>query len=190
MLYAPVVLSITVIAIIFLKILNLIGLLNYALSFLGMSQINFLGDASLVIPSLALTTIWWNFGFPMLVFLAALYTIPETLYEASKIDGANNFQQFIFITIPLIQPATLFVIVTQFITQMQVFGQPLIMTGGTSGIGGGPGHASYTILLHIYQNAWRYYHVGYAGTMSLALSIFMLIVVAIQFKLFDQKVEY
>ncbi len=191
MLYAPVVLSITVIAIIFLQILNLNGLLNYALSFFGMSQVNFLGDASLVIPSVALTTIWWSFGFPMLVFLAALYAISATLYEASKIDGATNIQQFIFVTRPLIRPATLFVIVTQFITHMQVFGQPLLMTRThAGGPGGGPGHASYTILLHIYQNAWRYYHVGYAAAMSLVLSIFMLMVVAILFKLLGQKVEY
>lgn len=182
--YAPVVLSVSVIGIIFQRLLSLNGVLNYGLSLLGINEINYLGDPNLVLTSLSLTTIWWGFGFPMLIFLAAIYSVPESLYEAARLDGANSWSIFSRITFPLIRPALLFVTVTQFIGHIQVFGQSYIITEG------GPGYASYTIILHIYRNAWRYYHVGYAGAMALALAFVMLVFTLIQFRLIGQSVEY
>ena len=183
-LYAPVVLSISVISIIFQRMLSVNGLLNYGLSLIGIKEINYLGDPSLVLTSLSITTIWWGFGFPMLIFLAALYAVPEHLYEAAKIDGANSRVLLVRVTLPLIRPALLFVIVTQFIGHTQVFGQSFIITQG------GPGYASYTIVLHIYRNAWRYYHMGYAAAMSLTLALIMFVFALVQFRLLGQRVEY
>ena len=182
--YLPVILSVTVIGIIFQRILATNGLLNYGLSFLNVPAISFLGDPNLVIPSLSATTIWWTFGFPLLIFLAALYGVPTTLYEAARLDGANAWHTFWRITLPLIQPAFLFVTVTQFVTHFQVFGQPFVMTEG------GPGYSSYTSILHVYRTAWRYYHMGYAGSMALVVAVIMLIVALLQFRVFGRHVEY
>ncbi len=183
--YAPVVLSISVIGIIFSRLLAPFGLLNAGLELLGHDGFNYLSDPNLVLPSLSLTTIWWGFGFPMLIFLAALYAVPEVLYEAARIDGAGRRQILWQVTLPLIRPALLFIIVTQFIAHMQVFGQPYVMTNE-----GGPGYSSYTIVLHIYRNAFRYYHMGYAGAMALSLGVVMFIFALVQFRLLGRYTEY
>ncbi len=183
--YAPVVLSISVIGIIFSRLLAPFGLLNAGLELLGHDGFNYLSDPNLVLPSLSLTTIWWGFGFPMLIFLAALYAVPEVLYEAARIDGAGRRQILWQVTLPLIRPALLFIIVTQFIAHMQVFGQPYVMTNE-----GGPGYSSYTIVLHIYRNAFRYYHMGYAGAMALSLGVVMFVFALVQFRLLGRYTEY
>jgi len=183
--YAPVVLSISVIGVIFQRLLAPFGLLNSALEGVGIEGFNYLTDPNLVLPSLSLTTIWWGFGFPMLIFLAALYAVPDVLYEAARIDGAGRRAILRHITLPLIRPALLFIIVTQFIAHIQVFGQPYIMTNE-----GGPGYASYTIVLHIYRNAFRYYHMGYAGAMALVLGVVMFLFALVQFRLLGRYTEY
>ncbi|MDE2853301.1 MAG: sugar ABC transporter permease [Chloroflexota bacterium] len=183
--YAPVVLSISVIGIVFSRLLAPFGLLNAGLELFGHDGFNYLADPNLVLPSLSLTTIWWGFGFPMLIFLAALYAVPEALYEAARIDGAGRWQILWQVTLPLIRPALLFIIVTQFIAHIQVFGQPYIMTNG-----GGPGYSSYTIVLHIYRNAFSYYHMGYAGAMALSLGVVMFIFALVQFRLLGRYTEY
>lgn len=183
--YAPVVLSISVIGIVFNRLLAPFGLLNAVLEVIGIKGPNYLADPNLVLPALSITTIWWSFGFPMLIFLAALYAVPEVLYEAARIDGASRRQILWQVTLPLIRPALLFIIVTQFISHIQVFGQPYIMTNG-----GGPGYSSYTIVMHIYRNAFSYYHMGYAGAMALSLGVVMFVFALAQFRLLGRYTEY
>ncbi len=128
--YIPGLLSVSAMALVMQRVFDPTrGLLNYYITdiFHG-PRIVWLGNADIVIPAISLATVWWTFGFPMLIFLAGLQGIPESLYEAAKIDGANSRQSFFRITLPLLRPTLLFVGVTQFIAQMQVFGQPLIMT--------------------------------------------------------------
>lgn len=184
-LYAPVVLSISVIGLVFQRLLSTFGLVNAALEAVGIDGVNWLGDPNIVIPSLSLMTIWWGFGFPMLIFLAALYAVPEPLYEAARIDGAGRWAILTRITLPLIRPALLFIIITQFIAHIQVFGQPYILTQE-----GGPGYSSYTIVMHIYRNAFRYYHMGYAGAMALSLGVVMFVFALVQFRLLGRYTEY
>ena len=184
MLYVPTILSISVMGIIMQRVLSTNGLLNYGLSLIGVRPIRFLGDAQLVMPSLSLASVWWGFGFPMLIFLSGLYAIPQSLYEAAQLDGAGGWRIFTRITIPLLRPTLLLVTVTQFISHMQVFGQPYILTRG------GPGYASYPLILYLYQTAWRYYHMGYASSMALALAAFMLIVSLLQFRIIGQRIQY
>ncbi|HEU5088545.1 MAG TPA: sugar ABC transporter permease, partial [Roseiflexaceae bacterium] len=151
--YVPVVLSVSAMALVMQRVFDPTrGLLNYYITdvFHG-PRIVWLGNADIVIPAISLATVWWTFGGPMLVFLAGLQTIPESYYEAAKIDGADNKQTFLNITLPLLKPTMLFVGVTQFIAQMQVFGQPLIMTGG------GPGNSSRTVMVYLYQTAWSFF---------------------------------
>lgn len=184
--YAPAILSVSVLGIIGIRIWDTqLGIVNYFLTtLLGLPRISWLGNPSLVIPSLALTTVWWTFGFPMLVFLAGLQNIPEALYEAAKIDGAGPLQTFRYITIPLIMPTMLFVVVTQFISHMQVFAQPYIITGG------GPGNASRTAVMYLYETAWKFFRFGYASAISVVLAVIMIVITVILFSVMRQRAEY
>lgn len=184
--YAPGIMSVSVLGFLAIRMFDQQrGIINYFLvNTLGLSRINWLGTVELVIPSLSVTTVWWTFGFPMLVFLAGLQAIPESLYEAAKIDGANTRQAFFRITLPLISPTMLFVVVTQFIGHMQVFAQPYAITGG------GPGHESRSIVQYLYETAWKAFRFGYASSIAVALAIIMISVTLIQFRLLRERNEY
>jgi multiple sugar transport system permease protein len=184
--YAPAILSVSVLGIIGIRIWDTqLGIVNFFLvDLLGLSRISWLGNPSLVMPSLALTTVWWTFGFPMLIFLAGLQGIPESLYEAAKIDGAGRLQTFRHVTIPLLMPTMLFVVVTQFISHMQVFAQPFIITGG------GPGNGSRTAVMYLYETAWKFFRFGYASAISVALAIIMIIIAAVLFATMRRRAEY
>ena len=184
--YAPGILSVSVLGIVGIRIWDTqLGIVNYFVTtLLGGPRITWLGDPDIVIPALAITTVWWTFGFPMLAFLAGLQNIPEPLYEAAKIDGANSWQAFRHITIPLIMPTMLFVTVTQFIAHMQVFAQPYIITAG------GPGNASRTAVMYLYETAWKFFRFGYASSMAVVLAVIMIVVTVILFWLMRGRSEY
>ena len=184
--YAPVILSVSVLGVLAQRIFNPEqGLINYYVSeVLGGPRFNWVSDPDLVIPTLSFATVWWGFGFPMLVFLAGLQNIPESIYEAAKIDGAGPVQSFFRITLPLLVPILLFVAVTQFIGQMQVFGQSFLITRG------GPGNESKTVLFYLYQTAWSFFRMGYASAMAVALAIIMIAVTLLQFALFRNRADY
>jgi multiple sugar transport system permease protein len=184
--YAPAILSVSVLGILGIRIWDgQLGIVNYFLTtILGLPRILWMGNRSLVIPALSITTVWWTFGFPMLVFLAGLQNIPEALYEAAKIDGAGRMQTFRHITLPLLRPTMLFVVVTQFIAHMQVFAQPYIITGG------GPGNASRSVAMYLYETAWKFFRFGYASAISVVLAGIMIVVTVILFTLLRQRAEY
>jgi multiple sugar transport system permease protein len=184
--YAPGVLSVAVIGIVGTRIWDTqLGIVNYFVTTLmGGPRIAWLGDPDIVIPALAISTVWWTFGFPMLVFLAGLQSIPEVFYEAAKIDGANSWQSFRYITIPLIMPTMLFITVTQFIAHMQVFAQPYIISLG------GPGNASRTAVMYLYETAWKFFRFGYASSMAVVLAVIMIVVTVILFSLMRGRAEY
>jgi len=184
--YAPGILSVSVLGIIFLRVWDTqLGIINYFVTtLLDGPRITWLGNPNTVIPALGVTTVWWTFGFPMLAFLAGLENIPETLYEAAKIDGASSWQSFKFITIPLIMPTMLFVTVTQFIAHMQVFAQPYIITGG------GPGNGSRTAVMYLYETAWKFFRFGYASSIAVVLALIMIVVTIILFTLMRRRAEY
>jgi multiple sugar transport system permease protein len=184
--YAPGILSVSVLGIIAIRIWEpQLGIINYYfVNVLGFPRINWVSDPTLIIPVLSLTTVWWTFGFPMLVFVAGLHAIPEQLYEAAKIDGAGMLQSFRRITIPLIMPTMLFVVVTQFIAHMQVFAQPYIITGG------GPGNASRSVVQYLYETAWKYFRYGYASAISVVLALIMIAVTIVLFSLMRRRAEY
>jgi multiple sugar transport system permease protein len=184
--YAPGIMSVSVLGIIALRMWDQQrGVLNYLLvEGLGLSRVNWLGSAELVIPTLSITTVWWTFGFPMLVFLAGLQSIPEPLYEAAKIDGAGSWASFTRITLPLITPTMLFVVVTQFIAHMQVFAQPFAITAG------GPGTESRSAVMYLYETAWKFFRFGYASSIAVTLAVIMIIVTVIQFRALRGRTEY
>jgi multiple sugar transport system permease protein len=185
LLYMPQLLSVGVVGLTWQWLLNTqFGVVNYLLSFLGIQPINWLGDGNLVVPALSLATIWWGFGFPMLIFIAGLQGIPEYLYEAARIDGANGRQLFFYISLPLLRPTLLFVSVTGFIAQFQVFGQPFIMTSG------GPGRSSFTVIFYLYDIAWRTFRMGYGTAVAVVLAVIMAIFTFVQFRFLGQRVDY
>ena len=185
LLYMPSLLSVGAVGLIWVWLLSTqFGVINYGLSFLGIRPINWLGDEGLVIPSLSLTTVWWGFGFPMLIFIAGLQGIPEQFYEAARIDGANGRQLFLHITLPLLRPTILFVTVTGFIAHVQVFGQPFIMTAG------GPGRASYTVIYYLYEIAYRAFRMGYGSAVAITIAVIIAAFTIAQFRLIGQRVEY
>jgi multiple sugar transport system permease protein len=184
--YAPGILSVSVLGILGIRIWSgQIGIVNYFLNtILGLPRVLWLADLELVIPVLSVTTVWWTVGFPMLAFIAGLQNIPEPLYEAAKIDGAGPLQTFRLITIPLIMPTMLFVVVTQFIAHMQVFAQPYIITGG------GPGNATRSATMYLYETAWKYFRFGYASSISVLLAGLMIVVTVALFTVMRRRAEY
>lgn len=184
--YAPGILSVSVIGIIGIRVWDTqIGIVNYFVTtVLGGPRISWLGNPDIVIPALAVTTVWWTFGFPMLVFIAGLHNIPEQLYEAAKIDGAGHLGTFRHITLPLIMPTMLFVVVTQFIAHMQVFAQPYIISGG------GPGNASRSATMYLYETAWKFFRFGYASAIAVVLALVMIVVTIALFSLMRRRTEY
>lgn len=185
LLYMPSLFSVGAVGLIWVWLLNgQFGMINYLLSFIGLGPYNWLGDPNLVLPALSLTTIWWGFGFPMLIFIAGLQGIPEQLYEAARIDGANGRRIFWHITLPLLRPTILFVTVTGVISHFQVYGQPFIMTAG------GPGRESYTVIFYLYQVAWTSFRMGYGAAVAVAIAFIMALLTAIQFIFFRGRVEF
>lgn len=185
LLYMPSLLSVGALGLIWVWLLNnQFGVVNYFLSFINLGPYNWLGDPNLVLPALSLTTIWWGFGFPMLIFIAGLQGIPEQLYEAARIDGANGRQIFFRITLPLLRPTILFVTVTGVISHFQVYGQPFIMTAG------GPGRASYTVIFYLYQVAWTSFRMGYGAAVAVAIALIMATMTIVQFMFFNERVEF
>jgi multiple sugar transport system permease protein len=184
--YAPAIISVSVLGIVGLRVWDTqLGIINYFVTtLLHGPRISWLGTPDMVLPVLSITTVWWTFGFPMLVFIAGLQNIPEHLYEAAKIDGAGPLQTFRFVTIPLIMPTMLFVVVTQFIAHMQVFAQPYIISGG------GPGNASRTVVMLLYETAWKFFRFGYASAIAVVLAAFMIIVTVILFGVLRKRTQY
>jgi multiple sugar transport system permease protein len=160
------------------------GLINTILMYVGLPAQNWLTDSKLVIPSLVLMDVWKNAGFGMLIYLAALQGIPEQLYEAATVDGANSFQSFFKITLPLLSPAHFYMLVTGLIGGFQVFDSVYLMTKG------GPGFASRVYAYNLYQSAFREFNMGYASAMAWFLFFIIFAVTLLQFRQIGGKVQY
>jgi multiple sugar transport system permease protein len=176
--FAPYLLSISVVALLWLWILQpRYGLLDFYLGRLGIVAPNWLANPDYAMPAIVLTTLWWTVGFNMVIYLAGLQEIPEDVIDAAAIDGANRFQRFRLIVVPLLRRVTLFVTVMQLIKSLQVFGQVYIITGG------GPFGATRVLVQYIYENGFRYWRMGYAAAMGYALLALILVFTIIQFRL-------
>ena len=162
-----------------------IGLINQLLLMARCQPRNWLNDVPTALPSIAAMSIWQGAGYGMIIFLAGLKGIPDELYEAARIDGANAWQQFWNITLPLLRPVTFFLLVTTIIGSFQVFDQIYVLTGGL----GGPEHSTFVYILNLYNQAFRYYRMGIACAMSYILFIIILVITWLQFKFVPQDSE-
>ncbi len=176
--YLPVVTSIAVLAIIwrFILLPRPDGIANYLLAQIGMGPREWLLDIRLALPSITVMQIWSTMGYYMVLWLAGLQGIPEEMYEASRIDGASRWQMFRFVTVPMLKPTTIFITLIAGIGAFQMFGPPYMLTGG------GPVHATTTMVYYIWQQAFNRYRMGYASSISLLLFFIILIASLIQRK--------
>ena len=174
--FASSVLSVTVVTLIWRMVLiSDGGLIANGLEASGQSPVPFLDDPALVLPAIALTTVWWCLGLPMMIFLAALQQVPKELYEAAALDRAGPFTRLWRITLPSIRRAVALVVVIQIVLQFQLFGQAQLMTQG------GPNGASRPIVLFIYEVGFRRWDIGYAAAASQILFAIILMAAMVQF---------
>ena len=160
------------------------GLINSFLKMVGLPQPNWLLDPHWAMPGLVLMGIWKGTGFNMIIFLAGLQGIPKTFYEAAEIDGATGWHKFWRITLPLLSPTTFFVVITTMINSFQIFQQAYIITEG------GPQESTTTIVYYIYNNAFKWFHMGYSCAQSVLLLVILLLATLFQWKLQKRWVHY
>lgn len=181
--FLPTVTSSAVLTLIFMWIYNTNGLLNDFLAFLKLPTYNWLGDPAVALVGIMMMNIWSTAPFYMVIYLAALQDIPQSLYEAAKLDGANNWQQFLYITIPILKPVTFFVVAMGIIGTFQLFDQSYIFSGGT----GGPDNATLTVVLLIYQAVFRNLQMGYGAAIAFLLTVVIITLTLIQRRLFGRE---
>jgi multiple sugar transport system permease protein len=153
-----------------------VGLFNNLLGRVGIPPQPWLSSPSSALPSLMLMSVWMYAGYMMVIFLAGLQNIPETLYESAKIDGAGPWRRFLHITLPMLRPTLLFILVTMVIFMFQVFTAVYVMTEG------GPLHATDVVVYHVYRAAWEYLRMGYASAMAWVLFAIVFVITLIQFR--------
>ncbi|HET6294924.1 MAG TPA: sugar ABC transporter permease [Kribbella sp.] len=154
-----------------------LGIINAAIKSVTGHSIMFLGSSEWAIPSLALISVWKSMGYNAILIFAGLQTIPDQIYEAGRIDGANEFQMFTRLTLPLLRPIMAMVMVLTVIGSFQVFDLVAVTTKG------GPANASNVLPLYIYETGFGEFNFGYAVTMSMALFVMLLTITFIQMRL-------
>ncbi len=175
--YMPSVTNIVAIAVVWGFLYNQqYGLFNYLLSLINIQSIPWLEDPLVAKFSLIILAVWKSNGVSMLIFLAALQSIPKVYYEAADIDGANRWQKFFKITLPSMSFATFFVTVTTVIGWLQFFEEPFVMTDG------GPLNGTNSMALYIYQRGFEYNDFGYAAAASFVLFIIVIVATIVQFR--------
>jgi multiple sugar transport system permease protein len=153
------------------------GLLNAALGTLGIKPISWLFTTEWALPALIVMGIWKNVGYSMVIFLAGLQNIPDELYEAASLDGANPWQQFLNVTLPMVSPTLFFVTTMSTITAFQIFDSVYMMTQG------GPENSTNVAVYWLYQNAFEFFQVGRASAMAYVLFAIILTLTLIQWSL-------
>ena len=173
----PYLVSNVVAALVFLWVLDYqLGIANHVISWLGLDRIAFLSDSTWVIPTIALINVWRHVGYTALLIFAGLQTIPETVYEAARVDGASEITMFRRITIPLLRPILALVLIITVVGSFQVFDTVAVTTRG------GPVDSSRVLQFYIYDVAFGRFQFGYASAMSVALLIVLVIITAIQYR--------
>ena len=184
--FLPVVTPVVAIAIVwrFIYQPSKFGFLNSLLATLGLNPISWINSQDWVIPSLIFLSIWAGLGYNMVLFLAGLGGIPGTFYEAAKIDGANEWQMFWKITIPMLSPTILFTTITGTISAMQIFSIPYIMTRG------GPENASRMWVMWIQEVGFAQFRMGYASSLAVMFFLFIMVLTFVQLRLLRTQWSY
>jgi ABC-type sugar transport system permease subunit len=174
-LFAPYVTSVVATAVVWQFLLNTrYGLINYALSFLGLGPVDWLGDPRASIPAILLFVTWKIFGYNMIIFTAALSAVPQDLMEAARLDGASRWGRFRHVTLPAIGPTLLLAAVMSVAGFLQLFAEPYVMTLG------GPSQSTVTILYFMFDEGFKWWNLGRASAVALVLFLLILALTAIQ----------
>jgi multiple sugar transport system permease protein len=180
--YLPVVTSIVAIAVIWRYLLHPdYGLVNAVLGNFGIDPVNWLGQSSTALGSIIALGVWRNFGFDMVIFLAALQGINPALIEAARVDGATSWQVFRRVTLPLLRPAILFLAIVTSSGYLQLFEEPFVMTGG------GPLNSTLSVSMYVYQQGFSFLNLGYASAVAYALFVAIVVLAVIQFRIFRSE---
>lgn len=183
--FMPKYIAISTSAIVFTWILNKdYGILNYIVQLLGMSKVDWLNSQSTALGSILLLTGWRVMGYGMIIYLSAMRGISTDYYEAAALDGANAFQKFRYITVPLLSPTTLFLFVTTFISSMKVFQSIDVMTGG------GPYESTNVMVYWIYRLGFVDFRVDRASAVSVVFFFILLALTALTMKFSNKSVHY
>jgi multiple sugar transport system permease protein len=162
--FLPVVTTLVAVAVVWRYVYHpRVGLLNRALALVGVEPIDWLGDPAWALPAIIGLAVWKNFGFNMVIFVAGLQSIPERLYEAARLDGAGPLQELRHVTLPNLLPTTAFVALLTAIGHFQLFAEPYVMTQG------GPGDATRSIVLLMYEQGFRWWNLGQAAAIACTL---------------------
>jgi multiple sugar transport system permease protein len=181
--FLPVVTSTVAVAMVFSWVYHPeFGLLNWALSLIGIDGPNWLGDPRTALPALMLMSVWKGLGYSMVIYLAGLSAIPPELYEAAELEGASAWHRFWHVTVPLLKPTTVFLAVTGIIGSFQVFTAVYTMTEG------GPLRSTDVVVYHIFNSAFERFHLGYASAQALVLFAVILFVTLLQVRLLRKEV--
>ena len=181
-LFFPLILSAASVSIIMSYLFNEnFGLVNHFLNMLGIGNVAWLTSPQGAMVVVVLVYVWQNFGFSFLLFLAS---IPKEVYEAAQVDGATSWRQFWRITFPLVSPTTLVASVMAIISALQIFDQPYVLTRG------GPGDSTRTAVMVIYESAFKQLEFGKASAIGIVLTILIMLVTALQFRLSRRFVFY
>jgi ABC-type sugar transport system permease subunit len=153
------------------------GIVNYYLGKLGLGPFPWLAAPETAMLSIIIATIWWTAGYNMILYLAGLQDIPVAAREAARIDGANAWQEFRYVTLPMLRPVTFFVVVMSIAKSFQVFGQVYVMTQG------GPSNSTLTIVNYLYVVGFTWFEMGYAAAIAYALFALLLVITVVQFRM-------
>lgn len=181
LIYLPVIVSIVVAAIAFKWLYADQGILNYLVTKLGMESIGWLTDPNYALYSVIIVTIWKGIGYYMIIYLAALMSVPKELYEACDIDGANFLTKHLTVTVPHIMPTIALVTTISAISAMKVFAEIYVMTKG------GPLNSSKTIVYYIYERAFENLDLGFASAMAVVLLIIVMIFSLVNILCFERN---
>lgn len=163
------------------------GVVNEFLRFLGLPAVNFLGDPDLAIFAVIGLAVWQGLGFTMLICLAGLEAIPALFYEAAAMDGAGPWRRFWHITLPLLNPTLVFLAVMGGIRYLQIFTEVVNLSAQGQG---GPLNSTKSLVLFIYQEAFKSFRMGYAAAATVVLFLIILALTVLQMKLLQRQVEY
>ncbi len=179
--FLPVIVSGVVVTILWQQLFGYdTGLLNRLLIGIGLDKIGWLTDPDIAMGSIAIMATWKNVGLYIVLFLVGLQTVPPQYYEAAELEGANHWQKFFKITLPMINPTIFMVVLLSTIGGFSLFIEPYVMTGG------GPLNSTISAVLYIYKQGFFYYHMGYAATLGLFFALIILGVVVIQKKFIEK----
>lgn len=160
------------------------GFVNFVLGRLHLPQPNWLNSISTAMLAIIIMSVWKSIGFNMVIYLAGLNGIPDSLYEAAQIDGAGDWQKFRFITLPLLSPTTFFALAISLIGSFQVFDQIYVMTRG------GPADATRTLVYYIYETGFQYFRMGKASAAAWILFLVVFATTILQFRYQGEWVHY